>query len=105
MTHKEKLEICEMINRNKHKIIRLENALRDDKLTTQEFQFVTESRHETKMENEYYTSLLEAGLNTDELGSVYEQTPAKKPFTERYLIPLLFVEGVLTIALMYIWRH
>jgi hypothetical protein len=44
MTHKEKLEICEMINRNKHKIIRLENALRDDKLTTQEFQFVTESR-------------------------------------------------------------
>ena len=105
MTHKEKLEICELMSKNKNKIIRLENALRDDKLTTQEFQFVTESRHEVKMENEYYLSLLEAGLNTDELGSVCEQTPIKKPFVERYLVPLLFVEGVLTIALMYIWRH
>jgi hypothetical protein len=37
MTHKEKLEICELMSKNKHKIIRLENALRDDKLTTQEF--------------------------------------------------------------------
>ena len=105
MTHKEKLKICEMMNRNKNKIIRLENALRDDKLTTQEFQFVAETKHEAKMENEYYLSLLEAGLNKDELGSVYEQTPIKKPFTERYLVPLLFAEGVLTIALMYIWRH
>ena len=105
MKPKDKIEICEKMSDNKKKIDDLNSKLKDDSLTTQGYYYILDMRTQLKRENESYLSVLEAGLNTDEFGSVYERTPTKKPFIERYLIPLLFTEGVLTIALMYIWRH
>jgi hypothetical protein len=34
-----------------------------------------------------------------------KNTPAKKPFIEKYLVPLLFAFFSLTIAIICIWRH
>jgi hypothetical protein len=80
MKPKDKIEICEKMSDNKKKIDDLNSKLKDDSLTTQGYYYILDMRTQLKRENESYLSVLEAGLNTDEFGSVYERTPTKKPF-------------------------
>ena len=47
MTHEEKIKVCEEIDGYRMKIKDLDIKLRDVKLTTQEFQFIAETKHET----------------------------------------------------------
>ena len=107
MTHKEKITICEKMNRNKIKIQQFEEEICRNK--SEGFGYMNGTYESAitilKRENEEYLSSLEARLNTEEFGSVYEQTLIKQPFIEKYLVPLLFAEGILTVFFIYLWRH
>jgi hypothetical protein len=108
MTHEEKIKVCEEIDEYRMKIKDLDIKLRDDKLTTQEFYFISDLRKDLNGVVETHLSFLET-CKEEGLASLtrtqIEKPPAKKPFVERYLIPLLFAEGILTLIIMYIWRH
>jgi hypothetical protein len=113
MTHKEKIEICEQMREYRMKIEGLDIKLRDNKLTTQEFYFISDLRKDLKGAVEKHLSFLEVcgeedlaslekGLYTDE--PVYEKPSIKQPFIEKYLVPLLFTECALTVFFIYLWE-
>ena len=102
MTHKEKITICEKMNKNKIKIQQFEEEICRNESEGFDYMNGTYESAITilKNENEEHLLSLEARLNRDEFGSVYEQTIIKE-----FDVFVLFAFFSLTIAIIYIWRH
>ena len=100
MSHKEKITICEKMNKNKIKIQQFEEEIcRND---SEGFGYMNGTYASAiailKRENEEHLLSLEARLNADE--SVYKRTTIKESD-----VFVLFAFFSLTIAIIYIWRH
>ena len=107
MTHEEKIKVCEEIDEYRMKIKDLDIKLKDSKLTTQEFYFISDLRKDLNGVVETHLSFLET-CKEEGLASLMrtrdEKPPIKKPFVGRYLVPLLFAEGALTVLFIYLWE-
>ena len=101
MIHKEKLEICEKMNKIRIQIQQLEEMISHNDSKGLGYLNGTHERSILilKAKKEEYLLSLEAALNTDEFGSVYERATAKdsKAFILFALVSLIFI--------MYIWIH
>ena len=102
MTHKEKIEICEKMNKNKKKIQEFEEIISHNE--SKGFSYMNGTYESSirilKGYNEDYLLSLEAGLNTDEFGSVYERATAKDS-----KVFILFALVNLTFIIMCVWVY